>query len=140
MEKKKELHILFVCKYNRFRSKIAEAYFRKINENKNIKLKSAGLFRGSPIDKDAKATAKEHGLRIRGRPKGISSKLLKWQDIIVIMADNVPREVFQENEKNGKKIISFKIKDSNSKDDNSRVAKEIKRAVEELNEILKKEY
>jgi protein-tyrosine-phosphatase len=138
MKRGKEMHILFVCKYNRFRSKLADAFFKKINKNKNIKSKSAGLFKGSPIDEDEKATAKENGIRIRGKPIGISTKLLKWQDIIVIMADNVPKENFQENEKYGKKVIVFKIKDSDSKEDNSRVVKEIKKAVEELNEMLKK--
>ena len=44
--------ILFVCKYNRFRSRVAEAYFKKINKNKNISVKSAGIIKGNlPLDK-----------------------------------------------------------------------------------------
>jgi len=31
------MKIPFICKYNRFRSKIAEAYFNKINKNNNPK-------------------------------------------------------------------------------------------------------
>ena len=41
--------ILFICRHNRFRSKIAEGYFNKIN--KNVKVKSAGIFIGNPLDK-----------------------------------------------------------------------------------------
>ena len=35
--------ILFVCKFNRFRSKVAEAYFKKINRNRRIKERRFGL-------------------------------------------------------------------------------------------------
>ena len=41
------MNILFVCRYNRFRSRTAEAYFKKINKNKKIKVKSAGIFKGN---------------------------------------------------------------------------------------------
>ena len=50
--KNKKTNILFVCKYNRFRSKIAEAYFNKINKNKLVSVKSAGIIRGNPVSKD----------------------------------------------------------------------------------------
>jgi protein-tyrosine-phosphatase len=34
------MNILFACKHNRLRSKVAEALFRKYNKNKKIKVKS----------------------------------------------------------------------------------------------------
>jgi len=37
------MKILFVCKHNRFRSKVAEAFFNKLKKNKKIKAESAGL-------------------------------------------------------------------------------------------------
>jgi len=37
------MKILFVCKYNRFRSQFAEKYFRRIN--KNLKVSSAGIIK-----------------------------------------------------------------------------------------------
>ena len=40
------MKILFICRHNRFRSKIAEAYFNKINKNKNLIAKGAGIFPG----------------------------------------------------------------------------------------------
>ena len=49
---------------------------------------------------------------IRGKPRGLSSKLLKWQDIIVIVADNVPPEIFRDNKKYRKKLIVWKISDN----------------------------
>jgi len=43
--------ILFVCKYNRFRSKTAEAFFNLLKHNKKIKAKSTGLIKGDyPLD------------------------------------------------------------------------------------------
>ena len=37
------MKILFVCRHNRFRSKVAEAIFNKLNKNKEIQIESAGL-------------------------------------------------------------------------------------------------
>ncbi len=137
MKRDKELHVLFVCKYNRFRSKLAEAYFRKINKDRNIKSKSAGIFKGNPLDKDAKITAREMGTRIKGRPRGIDVKLLKWSDVIVILADDVLEDNFK-SKFSKQRIITFKIKDSDSKEDNARVAKELKIAMNKLVKMLEK--
>ncbi len=107
-----KINILFVCKYNRFRSRIAEAYFKKINKNPNIKVKSAGLFKGNPLSPLTVKIAKEMGLNIVGPVKGISSKVLAWQNITVVVADDVPPKVFDKNVEYGKKVIIFKIKDA----------------------------
>ncbi len=55
----KKINILFVCRYNRFRSRVAEAYFKKIN--KNFKVKSAGLFKGRPLSPKTIKEAKKFG-------------------------------------------------------------------------------
>ena len=107
----KKLNILFVCKYNRFRSKIAGAYFKKINKNRRIKVASAGIFRGDPVNKEIISIGKKLGLKIKGVPKAISVKLLKWQNMVVIVADNVPKKLFSFNKKRGKELIVWKIKD-----------------------------
>ncbi|MDD5193168.1 MAG: hypothetical protein PHF67_01135 [Candidatus Nanoarchaeia archaeon] len=101
-------NILFVCKYNRFRSRIAEAYFKKIN--KKLKCSSAGLIKGNPIDPQIIKTAKKLELKINGTPRALSSKLLKKQDLIVIVADNVPKSLFKN------KTILIKVKDIESND------------------------
>lgn len=106
------MNILFICKFNRFRSRIAEAYFNKINKNKRVKAKSAGVIAGGPVDKLQKMAAKSIGLNINGKPKGLSTKLMKWQNIIVLVSDDIPSKLFAENKKYGKKLIVWKIPDT----------------------------
>ncbi|MBI2004344.1 hypothetical protein HYS72_02670 [Candidatus Pacearchaeota archaeon] len=128
----KKFNILFVCKYNRFRSRISEAYLRKINKNKRIKADSAGIFKGNPISKKIISIGKKLGLKIKGAPKSINIKLLKWQNIIVIVADNIPKKLFSFNKKRGKKTIVWKIKDD------IKSIPIIIRKVDELNKNLQK--
>jgi len=133
-------NILFICRYNRFRSRVAEAYFNKINKNKNIKAKSAGVFKGSPLNKIQIKEAKSSGIDISGKPTGISSQLLKWQNLIVIVADDVPPILFGDNKKYGKKLIVWKVTDS--KNDNKKnvekIIKSIMLKVNQLNKELNK--
>jgi protein-tyrosine-phosphatase len=104
------MNILFVCRYNRFRSKIAEALFRKLNKDKKIKVKSAGVIKGNKISSAIKRSVKEFGIRIDSEPEGLSSELLCWQDLIVVVADDVPLELFKGKE--GKRVKVWKIKDT----------------------------
>jgi protein-tyrosine-phosphatase len=137
----KEINILFVCRYNRFRSRIAEAYFKKINRNKNIKVKSAGLIKGNPIGgKGAKVAKKKYGLNIYGKTSGLESKVLAWQNITVVVADDVPSQVFNKNVKYRKKVIVWKIKDIKEKGGRNaeKVITEIIKKVDELNKLLSK--
>jgi len=132
----KKTNILFVCKYNRFRSRIAEAYFKKINKNKNIKVKSAGLIKGSPIDKFQKKIAQTYGIKMFGIRKSLSTKLLKWQNITIIVADNVPKAIFGENKIYGKRTIIWKIKDS-QEDDVKKVKKIIEQIIKKVDNLVK---
>ncbi|MBU3968741.1 hypothetical protein KJ991_00815 [Patescibacteria group bacterium] len=121
LKNSKQINLLFICKYNRFRSKIAEGYFKKINKNKKIKVKSAGLIRGTSLNPETIKIAKKLGVPIKGKPNGLSSKLLLWQNMIVIVADDVPKKivnnmglsenVFQWNIKDTKKHNSKEITD-----------------------------
>jgi protein-tyrosine-phosphatase len=105
------MNLLFLCKYNRFRSKVAEAFFNKLNKNPNNHAKSAGIIKGAPIATDIKEVAEKFGIKITGTPQGVSRKLLKWQEILIIVADDVPSYLFN-NEEHGKKTLVWKIKDS----------------------------
>lgn len=107
----KEKHILFVCKYHRFRSKVAEAWFRKLNKNQNLKVKSAGVIRGSPIDNEIFEACRKVGIKISNKREGLSTDLLTWQDVLIIVADDVPLKLFS-NEKYGKQTLVWKIKDT----------------------------
>ena len=43
---------------------------------------------------------------------GLQLKLLMWSDYIILVADNVPKSIFNEVMKNdGKKVIHWKFKD-----------------------------
>ena len=127
-------NILFICKYNRFRSRIAEDYFNQINKNQKIKAKSAGIIQGSPVNQAERKTCKAMRLDISGKPQGLSSNLLKWQDITVIVANDVPPAIFKNNKKYGKKLLVWEIPDNkgDTKKEIEQIVESIKRKVEVL--------
>lgn len=131
------MKILFICKYNRFRSQIAETYFGKINKNKNIKSYSGGIIIGVPIAKSVKETAKKLGFAINGKPKGIPEALLKEIDLLVITANNVPASIFKNITK---KVIVWKIPDTTQGNYEAieRISKNIMKKVDNLVKGLKK--
>lgn len=135
------MNILFVCKYNRFRSRFAETLFKKIN--KKHKARSAGIIKGSPIDKTIKDLAKEFNVKVNRNPQTIDHKLLKWQDMIVIVADDVPRSILDDVPNhifnNSKKVLVWKIKDVHKPDNQQRrkLVNEIYKRVKKLSGELK---
>jgi len=132
------MKILFVCRHNRFRSKFAEAYFNKINKNKKLKAKSAGIFPGRyPLDSVQVNISKELGVRLKGRPKPISTNLLRWQDIIIAITDDLPKGLFKYGPYKNK-VIEWKIPDelSGNKKNTRKILNKIKKNIEEL---IKKE-
>ena len=138
----KKLNILFVCRYNRFRSRIAKAYFDKINKNKNWRAKSAGLIKGLSVGGRGKKIAKtKYKLDIKGTTQGLSSPIMVWQNLTVIVADDVPPQVFNKNKKYGKKVIVWRIKDANKEKGRSyeQVIEEVIKKVDSLVKQLEKE-
>ena len=129
----KKTNILFICKHNRFRSKIAEAVFNKYNKNLKYKAKSAGIIIGHyPLNKTQVSAAKEFGIKLTGKPKGLDYNLIKWQNIIVVVADDVPPSIFKRiQKKHKKKLIIWKIHDidSNNKKEMRRIIKLIENRV-----------
>jgi arsenate reductase (thioredoxin) len=127
------MNILFVCKHNRFRSKAAEFFFNKFNSNPKLKAKSAGLIKGFlPLDKIEVNSAKTFGIELKGKTQGLSWNLMQWQDLIVIVADDVPKEIFEQYKKQG--LIQWKIKDNseNTKEKAKQVLQEIKEKIQSL--------
>lgn len=124
------MNLLFVCRSNCFRSKVAEAYFNKINKNKNLKAKSAGLITGGKQSDCQIKTAREFGLDIKGKQNGISHGLLRSTDFLIIVADDVPRKIFnhEKNKKYIKRVLAWNIKDVKSSKD----IKDIKRAIKQI--------
>ncbi len=142
MTNRKKMRILFVCKFNRFRSRVAEAYFRKINKDKRIKVSSGGLLEGMyPLDPREVGVAREFKINLKGRPKNIATRFLREQDRIIIVADNVPKQIFNESYLTGK-VDVWKIRDidNDSKDDEIRkIIKEIIFHVDRLKGELENE-
>lgn len=97
--------ILFVCKWNRFRSKIAEAYFNKINKNKKVKAESAGFVAGFlPLDDYQVKIAKEFGITLKGKTKGLNFKILDNADKIIVITNDISKDFFGKGQINKVKI------------------------------------
>jgi len=112
------MNILFVCKGNRFRSKVAEAVFNKLNKDRRHKARSAGIIKGRPVASIVKKCARKLGYTIKGSPRTIDISLLKWQDRIIIVADEIPPTIFEGIDNLVKDIIVWKIPDSMSTNEN----------------------
>ena len=124
-------HILFVCRYNRFRSVLAEAFFNKYNKDKSAIAKSAAPIRGMPLGDNVKKLAKEFQIKIKSKPHGLTSRLMKWQNITIIVANDVHEGLFDKNKSYGKRVISWHIPDvkDNSIKDMRRISRMIKNKV-----------
>ena len=110
------MKILFVCKYNRFRSKVAEAYFNKINKNKKIRVESAGIIKVDKLllsseKRRNKFIKKKFNLDINTKSRGLSVSLLEKADKIIIVADDIPKIVFN-HPSDKKKVVIWKIQDA----------------------------
>ena len=106
------MNILFICKHNRFRSKIAESIFNKLNKNWSNESKSAGIIPGSyPLDKTEVQAAKELDIKLERKPRVIEEELLKWSNILIVVADDVPKETCSKYEKEGRKIEFWDVED-----------------------------
>lgn len=98
------MKVLFVCKYNRFRSKVAEALLLKYcaEESIDVDTDSCGIL----IDESRPYVAEITKLLLAQKKahvkndisKRVSSYLVSWADKIIIVADNVLMEgVFPKN-------------------------------------------
>ncbi len=119
------MKILFVCKHNRFRSKVAEAFFNKLNKNKKIKALSAGIFRGRPLNKNVLDLRKKFKIKIKKKTSGLSEKLISKVDLVIIVANNVPSYLFKGRVK---KVISWKIPDT--RQTNKKIIEQIARQIQ----------
>jgi protein-tyrosine-phosphatase len=141
--KKENMKILFICKYNAFRSRIAEEYFKKINRNPKIKAISRGFIAGSNSDAEQQKLAKDI-LRIditKRKSLPVTKKELIDADLIIVVANDIPKIMF--NYKSGvlfRKVKIWKIKDEQfrRKGNIKRTILAIKRKVDKLNRKLER--
>jgi len=133
--------ILFVCKYNRLRSKFAEAYFNSVNKNKNWKALSAGIIKvDKPIGKKGKERnsyiLKKFGVVLGEESDGVNVNLLLNSDLIVIVANDVPKIVFN-FPKWRDKVVAWEIPDELN--ENKRNINKILKSVQRRVDLLVKE-
>ncbi len=121
--------ILFVCRHNRFRSKVAEAFFIKLSKGK-FEIKSAGLRKDlmhNYIAKSVHDALMNKKVQVKDESaREINDELIDWADKIVIVADNVPLEIFPKE-----KTEVWKISDCSEYDLDC-----IKRVVGEIEERI----
>lgn len=135
------MKILFICRHNVFRSRVAEEYMKKISKHE---ISSGGIIKFSGnMPRLQQEVCREFGLILPNQSKTLELENLREQDLIIIVADDVSREVFEHPEYNLKEVRKWEIKDvptDNSNKENIRyVVAEVIKRVEELNKELKTE-
>ncbi len=91
------MKILFICKHNRFRSKVGEALFRKYAGTQH-QVKSAGVELRpltpyvAPLVKKVLAS---YGITsVADAPLPVSDSLIAWADRIIVVANDVDASLF----------------------------------------------
>lgn len=134
------MDILFICKHNRFRSKVAEALFNKLIKKRRMKNIRA-FSRGTELDKErmyiapeVKRALRKFGVRkVDNEPRKLTKSMIKRADIIIIAADNADVKA------SGKRIIKWRISDT-SQDNYKEIlrrTKDIEKRVKKLVNLLK---
>lgn len=132
------MKILFICKHNVFRSRVAEEAMKRIS---NHDITSGGVIRyDGNMNKAQQEVCKEFDLILPNQSKTLDLGNLREQDLIIIVADDVPQAIFNHPEYNLKEIRRWEIQDVDSryleKENIRNIVGEIVKRVEELNEEL----
>lgn len=118
------MNILFICRHNRFRSKVAEAFFNFYikqdkffyNRNKENKARSRGIIKDIDTSENVVEVLKGHNIELKSKKSiKVSEKDLKWADLIVVVADDIKNSDLKVKDK---KIIKWKISDVDQNDIN----------------------
>jgi|SRR3989344_850609 len=138
------MKILFVCKYNAFRSRVTEEYFRKINKNRNVSvLGSRGIIMGGNSDTAQREVSRKIlGVNIAKRkPLPLKIKDMKEADRIIVVANDIPKVIFNYwNAPIMKKIVIWEIKDEQKRNKRNirKIVLAIKRKIDRLNKKLRR--
>lgn len=135
--------IIFICKHNVFRSRIAEEYFKKTNKNKNVRVISRGIIMGGHSDEDQRGIPKAIlGVDIAKRsPRPLTIPELREASMIFVVADDIPKVIFEYQRNPIKaKVVVWEVPDEQRKDRAKikKITLKIKKKVDELNKQLEK--
>jgi len=111
------MKILFICKHNRFRSKVGEAIFNTLNKNKNIVAESAGILIDELRLYVAESVVKimsGMGYVVGGIPRKVNINEINDYDYLIIVADNVDPLFFKNSYKG--KIVKWSVHDCDERD------------------------
>ena len=130
------MKILFICKYNRLRSKIAEALFTHYNKDKKNEVKSAGIrtyFMSPFIVEKAKKLLEQRGVKVDSDASVmVNDYLIKWADKIIVVANDVDTKLFPKD-----KVEKWEVEDID-KDENKIVSMKIDEIELKIKELVKK--
>jgi len=132
------MKVMFVCKHNRFRSKVAESIFSHYAKGRHQVI-SRGLIKDIGVHSNVKRALKSIGVKLKSDgSRNISVDDFKWADIEVIVADNVPKSLFLQYDT---KIKVWKIRDTHQDDYNGilsrikNIEKRVKSLIEKLDKL-----
>ncbi|MBS3091407.1 hypothetical protein J4217_03100 [Candidatus Pacearchaeota archaeon] len=130
------MRILFICKHNRFRSKVAEAFFVNYNKNKENHVKSAGVMLdmlNMYVSPNVIKVLEEKGARVvNEKAQEVNEHLIKWADRIIIVADNVDKKIFDREN-----VFQWKIADI-SQSDIEGIRERVEKIEKKVKELIKK--
>ena len=89
-----------------------------------------------PLDKNQIGVSKEYGISILGKPKTMSMDLLRKQNKIIVVANDIPKEVFSYKWYN-KKVVFWKIPDVLSGGNTKHVKKIVEMIIKKVNQLNK---
>lgn len=132
------MRILFICKYNRFRSKVAEAFFNKFNKNPRFKAESAGTEPDfQKVVENVKKALREFKIdKVNENPRKINQNMIDKAGLIVIVAEEVNLDKYDTSKK---KVIKWEISDT-FKEDFKGILKrtiDIEKRIKKLISVLK---
>ena len=106
------MKILFICRYNNFRSKVAKLFFDKLNKNPTVETKASGLIKAVHYSREQQQEAlNKFGIRLEGVSELLDEDLYHWPDKIILVGDDIPATFFKELKAEGTEIIVWKLKD-----------------------------
>jgi protein-tyrosine-phosphatase len=115
-----KMKILFICKHNRFRSKVAEIIFNNLNKNPERTAHSAGLLldKSHPyVEKKVLEILNKKGYDAKNsKPKQATRGFTEGFDLVVIVANDISSEFFRGIVP---KVKRWNIKDCGKDEDNT---------------------